>query len=76
MLALLFPNQRYSLSTSEIVIFQLQCTVQILPYTQINQHRCKPKMGHGKKRCPFVISDKIDINIERENQHNYMHAAR
>lgn len=37
-------------------------------------------MGHGKKRrrCPFVISDKIDINIERErtNQHNYMQAAR
>lgn len=70
MLALLIPNQRYSLSTSELVIFQLQCAVRILPYThtQRNQHRCKQKMGHRKKRrhCPFVISDKIDINIERE----------
>lgn len=35
MLALLFPNQRFSLSTSELVIFQLQSVraVQILPYT-------------------------------------------
>lgn len=70
MLALLIPNQRYSLSTSELVIFQLQCAVRILPYTHTerNQHRCKQKMGHRKKRrhCPFVISDKIDINIERE----------